>query len=365
MVLTTNPHNSLLDLDPWVGQRRATFRFDLVDGTSGDILGEIHPLRDNAPTITHDVARTIKRTLSPLVLSPAETAELNPVRDRVDVSMLIGGETWPLGRYMFTDVITFTSTGGDWSTSTLVDEMFLVDQKIEEGFAPVSLGTTDAVSVENVATTLERLLERLPIVVNIEQTPYTSAAAWQIGTNRGRIVDELALTGDYFPPWFDNAGVFRCIRAFDPALQVTSFDWDENDVVIRDSIARTSDLLVAANRIIVVSNATSAGVSLNVPIVGIYDIPTSAPHSIFNRNFVIADVRNLPVDDAGQATAIAANIGQRETVVERVELSTPPNPRHDAHDVVRWDGDNWLELSWSLPLIEGGEMRHVLRRTYL
>jgi hypothetical protein len=51
-------------------------------------------------------------------------------------------------------------------------------------------------------------------------------------------------------------------------------------------------------------------------------------------------------------------------VFERVELSTPPDPRHDSHNVIRWQGENWLELAWSMPLVEGGEMRHVLRKAY-
>jgi hypothetical protein len=363
VTLTTNPYNRQLDLAPGIGQRSATFKFELFDGPTGRELGEVHPSREQPPTLSHDVSRTIKRTLAPLVLPPREAAAINPVRDRVRVSMLLNGVTWPLGRYMFTDTVSLTSTGGDWSTSTLVDEMFLVDQKIEVAFVPqVQISSSSA--IENVEISLERLLEDLPITLEAEQTPFSSATSWPSGTNRGQIIDELALTGDYFAPWFNNAGVLRFIRAFDPANQVPSFDWDANHVVLRDSIARTSDLLVAANRIVVVSNATSSVSSAGSPIVGTYNIPTSAPHSIFNRGFVIADVRTLAVDTSAQAAAIAANIGQRGTVFERVDLSTPPDPRHDSHDVVRWEGENWLELGWSMALLEGSEMRHTLRRVY-
>ena len=45
--------------------------------------------------------------------------------------------------------------------------------------------------------------------------------------------------------------------------------------------------------------------------------------------------------------------------------STIPDPRHDGYDVIRWQGFNWLELGWSLPMIEGSSMSHTLRKSYL
>lgn len=365
MTLINNAHNSQLDMDPWVAQRVGTFRFDLVDGVTGQPLGEIHPLRNNPPTLSHDVTRTIKRTLTPLTLGVSDTASVNPVSDRVRVSMLVDGVTYPLGRYVFTDQTKITSTGGVMSTNTLVDEMFIVDQKIEVAFVPRNLQYSGALyNKETADQSIANLVRSLPVEFSGEPTPYGTTTSWAQGTNRGRIVDELAVAGDYLPVWFDNLGVMRAIRSFDPVTQVPDFDWDANNVVNRDSITQVSDLLSAPNRIIVVSNNIGQTSASWLPIVGVYNAPASAPYSLLNRGFLVTDVQGFPIATPTQATAIAQNIGRRASIFERTELSTPPDPRFDSHNVIRWQGSNWLELAWSLPLIEGGNMHHVMRKAY-
>lgn len=366
MTLTNNAHNSLLDLDPWVGQRSGTFRWELTDGASGQRLGDIYPDRDSPPTLTHDTTRTIKRNITPLVLTAADTAAINPVTDRVTLSMLVGGVSYPLGRYAFTDHTQLITTGGDPSTSTLVDEMFIVDQQLEVGFSAQNVTSGGILYyAETVDSSLRRLLTDVPVTLSVESTPFYSVNSWTQGTHRGQVVDELAVTGDYFPVWFDNDGLMRAIRSFDPATAVPDFDWDANDVVDRNSITFTSDVTTAPNRIIVVSNNIGSTDSPWLPIYGSYDVPSSAPHSFLNRGFRVPDVQSLAVATADQAIAMAQNIGLRGTVVERTDVTTPPDPRFDSHNVVRWRGVNWLELGWSLACVEGGNMRHTLRRSYL
>jgi hypothetical protein len=363
-VLTTHEFDPRLDLPTSRGQRSATFRFELLDGVTGQPKRELNPIRDSPPTLTHDTSRTIKRGLSSLLLERADTAAVNPVRDRVRVSMILSSREWPLGTYMFTNFTQVITTSGDLAAASLLDEMFAVDQPIDRGFASRQIPNIEpAYVLESAETTMERLLDEIGVSHSIEPTAFSAIGSWPIGTNRGRIIEELALVGDYFSPWFTHDNVFRCVRAFDPAQRVVTFDWDSYDVVIRDSISYTNDLLTAPNRIVVVSNATSSSAN-TAAITGTFDISAAAPHSITNRGFVVADVRNMPVDDAAQASVIAANIGQRETVAERIELDTPPDPRHESYDVIRWEGENWLELSWSMVLTEGGTMHHVLRKAY-
>ena len=365
MTLLTQAQNGLFDLDPWAGQRESTFNFELINGVSGLVIAELHPSRDNPPTLSHDTTRTIKRTLGPLVLDETDTALVDSVNNRVRVSMIIGEHTYPLGRYVFMDHTRIRTTRGHASTSVLGDEMFIVDQKIERGF---SCRTQDiagvVVSGEVVESAITRLVFELPVVFTAEPTAFGSIGSWPQGTNRGRILDDLALDGDYFSPWFGNDYEMHVIRSFDPADRVPAFDWDANDVVMRDTITETSDLIDAANRIVVVSNTPSAIGTSTLPVVGVYNIPSSAPHSLLNRGFVITDVRELQLTHQSQAIAIAANIGQRGTVFERTELSTALDPRHDSYDIIRWQGENWLELAWSLVLREGSDMRHVIRKAY-
>jgi hypothetical protein len=353
MVLTTLPFDDRLDVADHIGQRVATFAWQLVDGVTDQILGDLTPLRDPVPTITHDTGQAIKRTINGIRFGVADTAAINPLTDRVRVYMVIGGVSWPLGRYTFTDATQFESTGGNVSNDMVVDEMFIIDQQIDRGFA-----TTD-----NVTASVLDLITGLPIITPlIEASPYPGVGGWSAGTRRAQILDELSTQGDYFTPWMNNNGRFTMIRTFDPALAVPQFDWDAGNQVIRDTPMRNSDILTAPNRFVVVSNSAAAA---DAAIVGTYDVPPSAPHSIANRGFVIPSVVTVQLDDPAQAAAAAQNLGIRQTIFERVELATAPDPRHDSYDVVHWQGLNWLELAWSITCVEGAPMRHVIRRSYL
>jgi hypothetical protein len=349
--LTTLGPDPTFDLDTCVGQRQATFQFHLVNALTGQVLGQLFPIMDTAPTLTHDTTRTTKRGLA-LLLDVADTAAINTLTDRVTVSMLIAGGTHPLGRYMFTDQSRVRSTGGLQSAVQLVDEMFLVDQKISDSFAATGAAFLD---------TLHKLLDPLPVEVDIAATPFAAVGGWGSGTNRGQIVDALATQGGYFSPWFANDGRMKFIRIIDPAAVVPALDFDTTNHVMADTIVETDDLLDAPNRFVVIGNGVDAASSA---IVGVYDVPASAPYSITNRGFVVPDVRSMQVTSTAQAQAAARQIGIQAVVFSRTELSTPPDPRHDSYDVIRWQGVQWLEIGWSMQLVEGGDMKHVMRRVY-
>lgn len=356
--LTTLPHDPLLDLDPWVGQRQCTFRFDLSNGLTGEKLGQITPLL--GASLTHDTTRTIKRQLN-LSLGVADTAAINAITDRVSVFMVFpNGQEYPLGIYMFTDTSrqVFASapsgihTAGGLANVTLNDEMFLVDQEITIGIDGTGFG---------VSVVIQNVLNGLPISYTLAASPFISAESWGLGTNRGQILESLSVSGDYFSPWFGNDGQMHFIRTFFPSQQVPAFNFDAGNKVIREPILETDDLLTAPNTFIVLSNASSTP---EVPVTGIATVSVTAPHSVVNRGFIIAQTENLQLSTPAQATAVAQGLAVRHTVFERVSLTTAPDPRHDSYDVIRWQGELWLELAWSMALVEGGTMNHLLRKGY-
>jgi hypothetical protein len=371
------------------GLRGATFKF-LLEDLSGFQLGEIYPLRNSAPTLSHDTSRSIKRTLN-LTLDAATTAAFDEIQHRIRLFMVLeDGREFPLGRYMVASIARMPTTAGDLSSLALVDEMFIISQPISASYGIAIIANSyigDGVGRGSVYVGIQEFLNRYLLFnpevdwggvtsgapydlvrfqgreINVEFTDFASAAAWQSGTAGTSVLSDLAVAGDYLSPWMGNDGSFRMIRAFDPNTVAPTFDMDEEDCVYRDSITRSNDLLSAPNRIIVTSNSGS-GDSVAAPLVGTYDVPNSAPHSIQNRGFVIADVINIQLTTRAQANAVARNIAVTQRIVERVELTTPPDPRHDSYDVVRWDGSLWLEVSWSMTLVEGGAMRHVLQRIF-
>lgn len=384
-LLTLGAPLSPFDPPPGQGIQRYSFSFRLVDGVTGLNKGLVYPVQDSIPQLTHDVTRTIKRSLT-IQFGVVDSMKINVIRDRILVAMVMAdGTSYPLGRYMFTDGTEIVSTGGDQTTATLMDEEFVMDQQRESAFPPASLTqrradaagqalgqTVVAVPVDIDQLTTRLMLDFPGISTLFEGSAFTSSSTWSYGTTSLQILSDLATQGDYFPPWANNTGFLRMIRSFEPSQAVPTVDWDRYDHVYADTITRTNDILAAPNRFVVVSNSaadsfSSGGVTqANIPVVGTYDVPVNAPHSIPNRGFVVPQVQQLqlPAGASAQATAVARNIGIQSTVFERVTLTTFPDPRHDSFDVVRWLGANWLELSWSMDLIAGGNMLHTLTKTY-
>jgi hypothetical protein len=350
VTLTNFPHNSQLDLDPWVGQRSASFRFDRFNAVTGEVLGELHPVR--TATLSHNTQSTIKRTLN-IALGVEETAIVNTIQERIDLFMVFAdGTEYPLGRYMYTDANRQRYTSGKLSTLTLNDEMFLVDQPITSALD----GTG-----KTCEQTIDFALLGLPIDFRVASSPYTNNSAWTVGASRGSILESLSVTGDYFSPWFGNDTLLHFIRSFDPAIQVPDFDFDGSNKVLRASIVESDNLLTAPNQFIVIfNNPDDPGTEAS----GIYNVPNTSPNSILNRGFVIADVRTLQGSNASSAAAVARNLGLRKTIFETVTLTTVPDPRHDSYNVIKWDGALWLELAWSMVLTEGGSMSHTMRKSY-
>lgn len=357
MVLTTQPPNPVLDLPAYIGQRAATFRFDLVDAVTG-YREPIHPVSDSPPTLTHNTRNTVKRSITGMQLTRADTAKFNSITSRLEPFMIIRGVEYPLGRYVPASQLRQRHTSGITSTAGFYDEGIIVDQQLDTSFGPLAPSIT-----ESVVSLLNRLLSPLPIDFYLEPSPYSSAGSWSIGTRRGSVVETLAEDGDYLSPWFDHASIMQFRRSFDPATAIPTFDLDAGNRVLRDRILESDDLTNLPNRYIVIGNGTGVVGATN-QIVGVADVPSSAPHSILNRGFVIPSTVTRQVSSPEQAAAQAQALALYRTAVEQVELLTPPDPRHDSYDVLRWQGVNWLEVSWSLPMAEGSNMQHVALRAY-
>jgi hypothetical protein len=349
--VTVLEQDPILDLDAWVGQRACTFRFFVTDAVTGRRIGEIHPIR--GANLTHDTSQVIKRRLT-LSLGTADTEAFNPVSDRISPVMVFAeGANHPLGRYMVTTPTLNRYTSGRLASLQLSDEMFIIDQQIRKG--------VDGSKFGSIGDVVKSLVSGLSITYNIEASPFHSVDAWPIGTTRGQILEALATSGDYFSPWFGNDSQFHMIRTFNPAKRLIDIDLDSGFRVLRNGITEESDLLTAPNVIVVVSNNST---NSDTPVVGTARVPESAPNSVSNRGFEIPQIINLQVSSAGQAQAMARGISVKNAVAQRVTLTTPPDPRHDSYNVIRWDNDNWLELSWSMQLTEGGTMTHLLRKAY-
>lgn len=353
MVFTKNPFDDCLDIGPSRGQRVEEYTFQLINGVTGQLLGFVNPERSNPPVLTHDTSGAVKRRLT-LNLHVSDTARIDPIQDRILPFVTICGVKYPLGRYMFTAPITSISTGGKRSQHTLLDEGFIIDQQLEQPFT----------STAQVGDAIRAVLATgtFTFDINVPSTEFSAVGSFNAGQTRGQVLDTYATQGDYMPYWMNHKSQFEMVRTIDPATAVPDFDFDLANNVKRNSVSQTTDILDAPNRFIVISNTGDAAAA---PIVGIYDVPATAPFSIVQRGFVIPKVQDLQINSAGQAQAMARNLGLRKTVFERVTVDTMNDPRHDGYDVIHFLGDNWLELSWSMTLTPGGTMTHTMRKGYV
>lgn len=358
----------LLNLPAYIGQVSATFRFQVWDGRTGIYRGELHPRREPVPALEHDATSTISRKVTNLTLGVEDSAWFRPLTDRLVLSMVLGddaGTEFPLGRYICADDSAALFSQGTVVPLTFYDEMFIVDQELEAGFN--ANGFPAEIAIRN-------LLDGLPIGdVDIEASSSERLNnGWGAGSSRGTALTELATLGGYFKPWFNHAGRLKIIRAFEPGdKDLPDIDLDAYPRVMRESISFNSDLITAPNRWIVRSNSTGDELGPDgeelpppPPVLGVYDVPSSYPHSIAQRGFVMAKTVEAQVRNQTAAAVYARAMGVQRNVYETCTLSTPPDPRHDGWDVVRFDGKTWLEIGWSMPLISGGAMTHTLRRAY-
>lgn len=347
--------SALLDLE--VRARREKVRFDLTD-PAGRKIGEVHPQRQC--TITNESTAQIKRKLTGFMLTPSDTAAVNPLTDRVrPYWVLDDGSEYPLGLFLFAEASTAVLSYGDRLTGTLVDQGLILAQEIDRtvGFDAGTSATTA------ISTTLE-LAGFYGASVAASTFELGSPVAWpagQAGTTWAKILDDLCRKAGAYPAYFDATGTVR-VRTIDNVNAVAPV-LDYRGRIRAGSIVTSNDMLIAPNRYLAVDTSATTG-----SISATYDIPDSAPHSANRRGFRITKVVEAPgVGDVAQAAAAAqAAYTAAPVSYATASWSTTPDPRADTFDVVRlWDGENWLSTSWTLPCIAGAAMSHRANRVYL
>lgn len=357
------------DFSGGLGQRSETFRFDRREGSSLRPLGSLEPIL--GASLSQSGSRSLQRTMT-FSLGEAESTRVNFVSDRVDLFMELGGQSWPMGRYLFT-----SSTQQDYldtdsglvrslTACTLADQMSIIDIELQTAFVAV---------LEPARSSIERLLEDLPFQVQVEDSGALISNSWMAGTSRRTVLEAVAQLGGYLPPWFDNNGVLQVKQQFDPMFGVAEFDFDQTEAVFQDSVTRADSTIYAPNRIIVVSNGGNVygGSSSEKnpvdpidpgPLTAFCDVPSTAPHSAMNLGFIRPQVVEIQATSQAQCQAVADLLCLTQTAVEEIELSTAIDPRHDGWNTVQFQGKRWLQTSWGTALVAGGAQRHSMQRSY-
>jgi hypothetical protein len=339
--------------------RQSTFRYDLVT-VAGQVIRPLDVDRGSPPTMTVDIGQPTKRTLRGVVLPLGELADIDVIKNRLRVVMLVNGVEYRLGRYMFTspteEALTTPLLSSDGSVAHLdfVDQLLILNQ-----------ATTTALSIGPGANLTDFLTDFLmPFPADFDITPSgqvcgPEAITWPPATNGLNIVNQVATMLGYTDLYFGNDERGKLKPMPDPLVDPVDFTMD--NVVVRPSFTRSNALLDVPNRFIVVGSGAT-----NEAIVGVYDVPNDAPHSYANQGFYVTySETQQGITTKAQADAAAAALGrQRSFAYDTIGFATPIDPRHDHYNVVEVEHVRYLETGWSCQLREGNTMTHSARRTY-
>jgi len=357
-----------LDVFEGRSQRFESCRFDLYH-VNGRRLGELMIDRDQPPRITNDTSRTLRRTLDdlrilsrPLVDQDEQhiyADEYTSIVSRVHAFWLIdiGGtlSEYPLGVFLFANDSTTRTTAEDIRTSQLVDQCALLDQPLDQSLG-FSAGQSITAALHVLADLAGVPLERRKIEAS--SAKFGAQVAWTPGRDTFlTAMESCCLAAGFLPAYFDNSGFLVCRSAPDIEHDAVDYHYGLNTVVIDGSITMTQDQLVAPNRYVVIGGNTEA------PIIGIYDVPDSAPHSFVNtgvRRRRTTDVQGIGDTATATSAAYTSYVADRASYVW-LSFDTPVDPRHDTWDVIDFDGDRLVQTAWSLVCRHGSTMQHTCR----
>lgn len=338
----------ILDLN--VGVRADTFKFELVAATDRTPLGDLNVEIDQPPTVTFDTSRPTFRTCNALRVSARDLAGINVLTERIRPYMILqNGARFNMGVLMFgSDARKPYSWGTVW-TPELFDESFLVDQGLDQ-FVSISPG-------ESILSKINALVAPVGLAAvdfsAITDAHAATAASWQVASSRRIAVNALFGMLGVYPPFFDNEGVYVAKPPPGPGAGADHvYSWGGR--VIDGSTTITNTVYRAPNRY-QVDNGDPQGA-----VVGIYDLPDSAPNSyaLTGRRIVNDQTQQgIPSVAVANLAAYVNALTDRNTYIQATWSSTA-DPRHSGFDLCDLFGVRYLETGWSIQCVSGGPMTH-------
>ncbi len=337
--------------------RSCGFRVDVLSSRLVPI-GQLHAIRPGI-TVENNINRSVKRTMDGLAIARTEAVSLNYFSDRARPMWLLeDGTEYPLGVFLISDASTSRHSWGTSAELTFADQGLILQQLVDR-----SVGYPPGTSIRDAMLQVANDYLALPsVVVDTTDARLGNPVAWAMGRDTwGKVLNDLADLAGFNSGWFDNWGTFTLRRAPSASDDAPpDFDFDGPDRVYADSIVESNATIESPNRYVVISTSSNES-----PVVGTWDVPAEAPHSFENRGFRVLSVTEKQGLSLQQANDAARVRGQQDAdTYQWASFAAAPDPRHDTFNVVRWQGANWREQSWSLALEPGGEHRHELRRSY-
>ena len=281
----------LLDMvEGGVFHRSDGFRFELLD-QDWAVIGELHPSAESPPTMSNDTSRTIIRTVDNLTLPASEAQAIDTMTDRMrPVMILQNGAERPLGVFTWAQDNRPQRAWGTEHVSSLRDQTF-------DLLAPRGRVSSTKKGANLLVRAQDHAALRIPrermLVLGASAATAAAPMVWPPDDPLSDIVNAHLHLAGYLPAHFNHDGML----VFRPAA--TDLDDVAPDIVedaggriIADSMLDSDDTLDAPNVYLVVETSGQGP-----PIVGRYQVPASAPHSVENRGYEVVkpvQVQGIP-----------------------------------------------------------------------
>lgn len=350
-----------------IPSRQETVEWRVVD-LAGTPQGVLAVGRDQPVTISNDVGRAVRRQAGTLVVPSRPPHDRDARRiyagEITNWSLyevwpywLLGtGDEYPLGRFRRATELMQVRSQGDVLLLTLWDRMKLLHRPMEEAYF-IDAGQRIADNLRQLAADLgiaEHRIDGSDIVAK-EPLPWPRATATYLDV----FETGCTLLG-FLPPYFTNTGVFICRGAPDFENATADHRYGLDKRVTKDTVDIARNDLNLPNRYEVTSSS-----SMDEPLFGFFEIPQDAPHSFYNNggywNVRLEHLQGLETDEQCADAARALYAADIEQAVVRT-FDALPDPRHDTHDLIDFDGVLEREVAWTLTCKAGGPMRHETRR---
>lgn len=355
---------ALLGLD---GSRRWSFRYALLDRTNAVLLDHLDGVM--SCTVEQNWLADIKRTMK---LTMRDTGQVDYLVNRIQPNARLhlppyGTEDWvewPLGVFMLSaPKRKAESTGKITREVTGLDQLQLyADDCVEKRYTVAKGANIIATVVANVAFpgSVRRVVAPL-------STTMPAARAWDPGTSRLRIINDLLGMVNYHSLAFDEEGAALIQPYVNPDQRADEWTYADDDYgLMVPGMEEELDLDRIPNHWVMNrSDPDKAHIMASYT-----NMNPASPTSVPSRGRRITDHRTA--SDAAGPLALASRVAklafQASQVFQTLTFETGFNPLHSGNDVYRLRygplnvNASYSEQSWSMTLEPGSRMKHAARR---
>lgn len=327
MPLDITPTRVFTQAEILTGSRNTRYYLDLLDGSDsfvrrldGTVSGKLEWLVNRQVKGAGDI--TLRDVSQPIDWL---TARVRPV-------MVIDGlPEQRLGVFLAAEAPDGWDNGRSWAVK-LLDKTTILDQDIITTTYSVDAGTV-------VTTTIISIITGAGIA-NYAITPSAAtlpgAMAWQAGTSKLRIINDLLKVIGYFALYanFDGALVGEPYTL--PASRPILYELIDGDTSVYDpNFTRDVDIWTIPNRVVIVGQGDGTTAALTSSI---DNTSASSPYSIANRGRVIGYTESgVEADSQATLDAYARRIlVEKTTPTSSVQISHSPLPGVSVNNAVRF-----------------------------